>query len=232
MCSAPAIRLEDGGARKTAGGRSGNRRGMKPTGGASRPQIVSLADSPVEAAEMAAAALASEEVVLLPTDTVYGLAALPGSTRATTRLFEIKRRPATVSVAVLVSEPSHAWDLADDVPPPLADLMARHWPGALTVVLERRGDMDWALGGGGTTVGVRCPDRNWLRGLLRSTGPLAVTSANLHRQPTPATATEALSNLGAGVSVAVDGGNCSGEASTVVAWEGRLRVLRAGPLLI
>ena len=201
-------------------------------------KVYSLEAHRAEAAAAAAAALTAEEVVLLPTDTVYGLAVKPASAAATNRLFELKKRPSEVSVAVLIGDPSDVAELAEDPPAALTELTQRHWPGPLTVVLPRRKTLDWTLGGGGGasgagTIGLRCPDDDWLRGLLREVGPLAVTSANLHGKPTPATAGEVLKMLGEGVSVAVDGGRRAGRASTVVAWQGgALEVLRQGPLQI
>ncbi len=200
-------------------------------------KVYSLEAHRAEAADAAAAALTDEEVVLLPTDTVYGLAVKPASAAATNRLFELKRRPSEVSVAVLIGDPSDVAELAEDPPAALTELTQLHWPGPLTVVLPRRKTLDWPLGGGGTsgggTIGLRCPDDDWLRGLLHKVGPLAVTSANLHGKPTPATAGEVLKMLGEGVSVAVDGGMRTGRASTVVAWQdGGLAVLRQGPLRI
>ena len=200
----------------------------------SRPaKLYSLEAHHSKAAAAAAAALIGEEVVLLPTDTVYGLAVKPASAAATNRLFELKRRPSEVSVAVLIGDPADVSELAEDPPAALTELTQRHWPGPLTVVLPRRKTLDWALGGGVSTIGLRCPDDDWLRGLLRQVGPLAVTSANLHGQPTPATAGEVLKMLGEGVSVAVDGGMRTGRAYTVVAWQGGvLEVLRQGPLRV
>ena len=198
-----------------------------------RVNVYSLEDHPSEASDAAAQALGGEEVVLLPTDTVYGLAAMPTSSAAINRLFELKRRPSDVSVAMLVADPSDVTELAEDPPEALVKLAHLHWPGPLTVVLPRRKTLNWALGGSGGTLGLRCPDDDWLRGLLRQVGPLAVTSANLHGKPTPATVGEVLKMLGGGVSVAVDGGRLTGQASTVVRWlDGKVEILRQGSLRI
>ena len=159
-------------------------------------------------------------------------------------LFVLKGRPADRSVAVLVADRPAAESLAEAVPPALGELMDRHWPGPLTVVLPRREAPGPRLGGDAGTVGVRCPDHPWLRRLLAAVGPLAVTSANRHAIPTPPEAAQVLAALvpapdaaapepGATIAVAVDGGPCSGEASTVVAWrKGTLKILRPGPLRI
>ncbi len=222
-----------------------------------RSEMIDLRAEPERALAEAAAALRAGGVVLIPTDTVYGLAAL--SAAAVEDLFVLKGRPVDRSVAVLVADRPAAESLATSVPEALADLMDRHWPGPLTVVLPRPQASGPRLGGDAETVGVRCPDHSWLRRLLAEVGPLAVTSANRHTTPTPPEAAQVLAALApepgtatsapgtaatsypgsatpapatsAAIAVAIDGGPCSGEASTVVAWrDGTLEVLRPGPL--
>ncbi|MCY3925121.1 MAG: L-threonylcarbamoyladenylate synthase [bacterium] len=199
------------------------------------PVLIDLRVEPQRALEEATAALRAGRVVLLPTDTVYGLAALTPA--AEEDLFALKGRPADRSIAVLVADRPAAESLADSVPEPLAGLMDRHWPGPLTVVLPRPQTSVPQVGGNRETIGVRCPDHPWLRSLLAEVGPLATTSANRHGQQTPTDATEVLAALppdpdsGAAITVAIDGGPCTGEASTVVTWQdGELEVLRSGPL--
>ncbi len=213
------------------------------------PELIDLATEPQRALREAATALRGGGVVLLPTDTVYGLAAL--TPKATDDLFVLKGRPADRSIAVLVADRRAAESLADDVPAPLADLMDRHWPGPLTVVLPRtRTPGAPPIGGDRDTVGVRCPDHDWLRRLLAEVGPLATTSANRHAEPTPPDAHQVLAALttesvpgsapettagasvaGASITVAIDGGPCHGIASTVVAWRNEaIEVLRPGPV--
>lgn len=209
--------------------------GIQVTAAGMTSELIDLSREPERALRAAAAALRAGGVVLLPTDTVYGLAALTPD--AEEGLFVLKGRPADRSIAVLVADRPAAESLADSVPPALAELMDRHWPGPLTVVLPRPQTSGPQIGGDRDTVGVRCPDHPWLRRLLAEVGPLATTSANRHAQQTPTRAGEALAALppdldsGAAITVAIDGGPCSGQASTVVAWqEGRLKVLRPGPL--
>lgn len=199
------------------------------------PELIDLRVEPLRALHQAAAALRAGGVVLLPTDTVYGLAAL--TPEAEEDLFVLKGRPSDRSIAVLVADRPAAESLAADVPSPLAELMDRHWPGPLTVVLPRPHSSAPQLGGDRDTVGVRCPDHPWLRGLLTEVGPLATTSANRHAEQTPTNAGEVLAALSpdhksdVGIAVAIDGGSCTGQASTVVTWqEGALKILRPGPL--
>jgi tRNA threonylcarbamoyl adenosine modification protein (Sua5/YciO/YrdC/YwlC family) len=178
-----------------------------------------------------ASALRSGAVVVLPTDTVYGVAALPAVPGATDRLFALKGRGADVPIAVLCAGADQALALAD--PAHLSDdvrrIADRLWPGPLTLVLPRRPGPDLALGEPATTVGVRCPDHALVRALAAEVGPLATSSANRHGEPTPATAAEAAAALGPGVALVVDGGPCAGAPSTVVDATGEgWRVLREG----
>jgi len=167
--------------------------------------------------EDAVDALRQGLVVAIPTDTVYGIAVDPFVAGATARLFEAKRRPTDVRLPVLVDGVHQAEFLAE-VDDRARALMDRFWPGGLTLILRRHANVDIVLGNGagGPTVGVRCPDHAVPRTLCTEVGPLAVTSANLHGQATPATAGEVRSLFGDAVAVVVDGGRCDGEPSTVV----------------
>jgi tRNA threonylcarbamoyl adenosine modification protein (Sua5/YciO/YrdC/YwlC family) len=181
--------------------------------------------------DAAADALLAGLAVIIPTDTVYGLAALPSIPGATDRLFALKGRPADVPLAVLVADVEQALAVAEDLPPVARRLADRWWPGPLTLVLRRRTGVALPLGGRDDTVGVRCPDHDLVRALAARVGPLATTSANAHGQPTPVTAAEANAAIGDGAAVVVDGGPCTGTASTVVDCTGeRPVVVRAGPV--
>jgi tRNA threonylcarbamoyl adenosine modification protein (Sua5/YciO/YrdC/YwlC family) len=187
----------------------------------------------IEAAVASAAAVLRDgKLVVLPTDTVYGLAALPSSPDATRALFEAKGRGAGVPVAVLCSDLDQAKTLVDDAAHELLTRVAvRLWPGALTLVLPRRQGLTIELGEPRTTIGVRCPDDELVRALARTVGPLATTSANRHGEPTPATATEAAAQLGRHVALVLDGGARRGGSSTVVdLTRPTPTVLREGPV--
>ena len=110
--------------------------------------------------------------------------------------------------------------------------MMDHWPGPLTLVLNRSESARRVdLGGSAQTVGIRCPDHRFVRALARRVGPIATTSANRHGRPTPATAVEAAESLTAPVALVIDGGPCGGVPSTVIdASSTPARVLRAGAL--
>jgi L-threonylcarbamoyladenylate synthase len=183
----------------------------------------SVAEDEPGALDAAERALRAEQVVVLPTDTVYGLAAAAGSAHAVEQLYVLKGRPQSVPIALLVAARDQVAQLAGPIPPEAERLMDAFWPGPLTVVLSR-------LDGDGT-VGVRCPDRDFVRSLAARAGPLAVTSANRHGDDTPTTASDAARSLSGEVALVIDGGPCLGAASTVVdGMDPSLPVLREGPV--
>ena len=158
-------------------------------------------------------ALRAGEAVVLPTETVYGLATLP---KATARIFELKDRGSDVPLAVLCADARQALALVDDPTDAVVRVARALWPGPLTLVLPRRPGLDYELGEPASTIGVRCPDHDLVRAIAAEVGPIAVTSANRHRQPTPATAEEVARLFGDGVAAVVDDGELHGTPSTVV----------------
>ncbi|MEM7096123.1 MAG: L-threonylcarbamoyladenylate synthase [Actinomycetota bacterium] len=194
------------------------------------PQVVATDDAGLL---VAAAALRRGEPVVLPTDTVYGLAVIAGDAIALDRLFELKRRPAERSIAVLVADRTQAESLAS-FSAPAASAADEHWPGALTLVVDRHDHIDASVGRDDGTVGIRCPGHEWLRRLATEVGPLATTSANLSGHDTPADAGDAAGMLDGAVAVIVDGGPCAGMASTVarVGEDGTIAVFRQGEVTL
>lgn len=188
-------------------------------------------DAPSALARSAEVLLAGG-TVLLPTDTVYGVAALPEPAGATAQLFALKARPDHQPLAVLVADVAQAEALVDpaSLTPEVRRWMDRFWPGGLTLVLPRSSAVaGMELGGAPATVGVRCPDHTFVRELSRLVGPIATTSANRHGEPTPTTAAEAAASLVGAVGLVIDGGLAGSVASTVVdATTTSWRVLRAG----
>ncbi|MDE0067815.1 MAG: L-threonylcarbamoyladenylate synthase [Acidimicrobiaceae bacterium] len=176
------------------------------------------------------AALRAGQVVLLPTDTVYGLAVMATNSEALAAVFALKRRPIDTSVAVLVADAAQA---ARYVDLGLAGnaLAERFWPGALTIVANRIDDGALAAGNG-STIGVRCPDDAFVRSVAALVGPVAASSANVHGEPTPELCADA-ARIFDTVEIAVDGGPREGSASTVVSIvDGAPVLLREGPVSI
>ncbi len=168
--------------------------------------------------------------VVLPTDTVYGVAVRADLQGAAHVLAGLKERAAEQPVAVLVASVEQARTVGE-LPAWAAPLVARWWPGPLTLVLRRRDGLGWDLGDPPGTVGVRVPDHPLVRALAAEIGPLATTSANRHGEPTPATAEAAAATLTRRPALVVDGGRCDGDASTVVDATGAGPVvLREGPI--
>ena len=151
-------------------------------------------------------ALDRGEVVAIPTDTVYGLAAGIDRPEARERIYELKRRPSGLELPVLAADADQAWELASAVPAAARRLADRFWPGALTIIVPAET---------GETVGLRVPANDPVAELCRACGPLATTSANLHGEPPLTTAVAVRGAFGGDVLV-VDGGTCDGAASTVV----------------
>ena len=183
---------------------------------------------PVGAVEAAEECLRSGGVLVLPTETVYGVAALAADPEAVRELFILKGRPADRRVAVLVADLDQARLLAvvDDRATTLA---ATCWPGPLTMVLPAVPGTEEA------TVGVRCPDHALVRAIAAAVGPIATTSANRSGDPTPVAAAAAASlDVAPGSDLLVrDGGSCGGVPSTVVDLTvDPAIVLRAGPVAI
>ncbi|MGY1729483.1 L-threonylcarbamoyladenylate synthase [Geodermatophilus sp. SYSU D01062] len=180
--------------------------------------------------DAAAAAIARGELVLLPTDTVYGVGADAFSPAAVSGLLAAKNRGRAMPVPVLIGEASTMAGLTMSVPRVAQRLAETFWPGGLTLVVEHAPSLAWDLGDAEGTVAVRLPDDDVARDLLRRTGPLAVSSANRSGRPAATSAQEADAQLGEHAAVVLDGGPRAGSAaSTIVDCTGPVpRVLRVG----
>ncbi len=178
--------------------------------------------------ETVVAALRGGQVVLLATDTVYGLAVMATDSDALAALFALKQRPVDASVAVLVADTAQAARYVDLGSSGRA-LARQFWPGALTIVANRIDDGEVAAGTG-STLGVRCPDDDFVRSVAAAVGPVAASSANLHGQPTPTSCVDAAEIFDT-VEVVIDGGVRQGAASSVVSvMDGTVELLRGGPV--
>jgi L-threonylcarbamoyladenylate synthase len=173
-------------------------------------------------------------IVAVPTDTVYGIAVALGTPGGIERLFAAKRRPPDKAIAVLLADAAQAAAIGD-INPAAAALADACWPGGLTLVVPRRGDMPLpaALTGGALapgaipTVGLRVPDHEAPRALARVLGPLPTTSANRSGEPELGDADAIEAALGDALDLILDGGPArGGPASTVVDCSGPAPVIR------
>ena len=142
------------------------------------PSVPLSAPAPARALERAAAHVRAGGLLILPTDTVYGIGALASDAAGVSRLLAAKGRDRRMPPPVLVADPAQAADAVARLPDAARALIGAFWPGALTLVLDARADLDWDLGESGGTVALRMPDHPLALELLRRTGPMAVTSAN------------------------------------------------------
>jgi tRNA threonylcarbamoyl adenosine modification protein (Sua5/YciO/YrdC/YwlC family) len=185
---------------------------------------------------LAAAKVALEEgkLVVLPTDTVYGLAADAFSPQAVQNLLDAKGRSRRMPPPVLIGDPTAIDALVREVPSWLRTAVEASWPGPLTVICHQQPSLTWDLGDAHNTVAVRMPDDERALALLRETGPLAVSSANVTGEPAAQTVEEAEDMLGGRVAVYLDGGpSPSGVPSTILDATGTTpKVLRQGAITL
>ncbi|HYO39654.1 MAG TPA: L-threonylcarbamoyladenylate synthase [Nocardioidaceae bacterium] len=202
--------------------------------GAATPARFVTADEEQLEAGLARAALAVQrgQLVVLPTDTVYGVGADAFDPEAVRRLLDAKGRGRDMPPPVLVSAATTLDALAVAVPPYARALVQKLWPGPLTLVCRQQPSLQWDLGDTRGTVAVRMPDHHVALDLLSRTGPMAVSSANRSGMAAALDADSAEEMLGSSVEVILDGGPSPGpEPSTIVDVTGpQGRLLRAGVL--
>ena len=194
-----------------------------------RTEILS-ADAP-NAITSALEVLLSGGLVAFPTDTVYGVGAPAFDGKAVDSIYTAKQRPVEKAIPVLIGDSNDLSRVAEEIPRFAARLTARFWPGPLTVLVPKKPSLPEVVSAT-TTVGVRLPDHDVARALLRLAGPMAVTSANISSQPSPSTAEEVLAQLGGRIAMILDGGRTPGGIpSTLVDCTGdRIQILREGPI--
>ena len=180
----------------------------------------------------AAEALRAGELVVLPTDTVYGLAADAFRLDGTAAIFAAKDRPRRFPLPVLVRSPKQLLGLTPVLPDAAEPLMAAFWPGALTLVVPAEMSLRWDLGRNDGTVAVRMPLDDLALDVIRAVGPLAVSSANRSGRPPARTADEAREQLGDSVSLYLDDGERTGGVPSTIVDLTRRRpeILRSGAL--
>jgi tRNA threonylcarbamoyl adenosine modification protein (Sua5/YciO/YrdC/YwlC family) len=180
----------------------------------------------------AVAAVRRGLLVVLPTDTVYGIGVDAFDADGVQRLLDAKGRGRDMPPPVLISSATTLEALASDVPGWARGLVEQYWPGPLTIVCRQQPSLRWDLGETRGTVAVRMPHHQSALDLLGRTGPLAVSSANLSGEPAATDADEAERMLGGSVEVILDDGpSPGGAASTIVDCTGtRPRILREGAI--
>jgi L-threonylcarbamoyladenylate synthase len=194
----------------------------------------STADERETAIEAAALAVQRGGLVVLPTDTVYGIGADAFDHAAVQALLDAKGRGREMPPPVLISAATTLAALATNVQSYVEALTEAFWPGPLTLVCEQQPSLTWDLGETRGTVAVRMPDHEIALALLERTGPLAVSSANLSGLPAATEAAAAEGMLGDSVEVVLDGGpSPKGEASTILdVRASQPRLLRLGALSV
>ena len=189
----------------------------------------------VRAIAAAAAVVEAGGLVAFPTESFYGLGADALDSDAVARVFEVKGRPEHKALLVLVDSIEMAAGLAARVSDGARALMARYWPGPLTLVLEAADRVPAGLTGGGSTIGVRMPGHAVARALVRSAGrPITAPSANPSEAPPALTAAAVREYFEGRVELILDGGPTAGGAGSTVAdctvWPPR--ILRQGPVIV
>lgn len=195
-------------------------------------RIIRVADE-VEAPRRAIRVLQQGGLVAYPTDTVYGLGCDTTNAAAVRRIFEIKRRPLDDPLPILIADMTQLRELVETIPAVAVPLMQRFWPGALTLIFRRGRRAPPVVSGGRETVAVRLPNHPIPRSLIRGSGrPIVGTSANIHGEPSPATAQQVIFGLGDRVDLILDGGRTplSRESTVVDLTQDPPRVVREGAI--
>lgn len=168
--------------------------------------------------DRAAHVLMAGGLVVIPTDTVYGIAAALDRPEAVEAIYRVKERPIDKPIALLVDRVEDVEVVAASIPDLARVLMEQFWPGGLTIILPRKPTVPDVVAANGPTIAVRMPNHEVPRALVRRLGqPLPTTSANKSGRPSPRTAAEAARDLGDDVSLILDGGPAPvGVESTVI----------------
>lgn len=190
-----------------------------------------LPGSSNEAIARALRVLKAGGLVAFPTDTVYGVGTLAFDGIAIESIYLAKDRPLEKAIPVLIGDVADLEKVGVDVPEVVRRLAARFWPGPLTLLIPKRADLPEAVSTT-ATVGVRIPNHEMARALLRAAGPMAVTSANISGRQSPVTAQAVFEQLGGRIPLIIDGGRTPGgiPSTLVDCTTAELKILREGPL--
>ena len=172
-------------------------------------------------------------LVAFPTDTVYGVGALAFDGKAVESIYTAKDRPIEKAIPVLIGDTEDMEKVGMNIPEIAYKLASRFWPGPLTCIIPKQLTLPESVSAT-DTVGVRVPDHEVARTLLRAAGPMAVTSANISGQPSPSSAQEVFAQLGGRIDLIIDGGlTPGGVPSTLVDCTGKdIKILRKGPITL
>ena len=176
-------------------------------------RIVNAKDGISEGASL----IMSGELVVFPTETVYGLGANAFDEKAVAKIFVAKGRPQDNPLIVHISSLEQVRDIAVDVPPVFYELANKFMPGPITLILKKSDKIPYIVTAGGETVGVRMPKNEWARKLIETSAPLAAPSANRSKHISPTTAKHVYDDLHGEIPLILDGGACQvGIESTVL----------------
>lgn len=177
--------------------------------------------------------LEKDGIIAFPTDTIYGVAAYAFSSIGIEKIYQAKQRPDEKALPILIGDMVQLENLVSVISDHVRKIAEAFWPGALTMVLPKAPHLPVNLSAF-PTIGVRMPDLDFTLALLRETGPLATTSANISGGPNPTSAQDVLDQLGGKIDLLLDGGPTPGAtASTVVdATSKALKILRQGPITL
>jgi L-threonylcarbamoyladenylate synthase len=175
--------------------------------------------------------LRSGGLVAFPTDTVYGVGSLAFDGPAIESIYAAKDRPVEKAIPILIGDMEELDEVGIDIPTSALRLASRFWPGPLTILVPKRPNLPESVSAS-STVGVRVPDHEVARNLLRAAGPMAVTSANISGKSSPVSAREVFEQLGGRIPLIIDGGQTPGGVpSTLVdCTTPELTILREGSL--
>ena len=193
--------------------------------------MTKLLPANAESIQVALQILREGRLVAFPTDTVYGVGALVFDGKAVESIYVAKQRPIEKAIPVLMADAADMEKVGMAIPEVAYQLAARFFPGPLTCLIPKQPTLPESVSAT-ETVGVRVPDHEVARSLLRAAGPMAVTSANISGQANPSTAQEVLAQLGGRIDLILDGGKTPGGVpSTLVDCTGKdLKILREGPI--
>jgi len=188
-----------------------------------------------EALESAKRLILGGEVVAIPTETVYGLAANAFDEKAVAKIFVAKGRPQDNPLIVHISEIGQLEELVEEIPEKVLLTADKYWPGPLTMIMKKSDRIPSAVSGGLDTVAIRMPKSEYARAIITECGvPLAAPSANLSGSPSPTRAKYVLEDMDGRIPLIIDGGECEiGVESTVVSFVGeKPRLLRPGGITL